>query len=126
MELESRVVAEVKVLALSGSFNNYTALAARQWIEEATAAQPAHLVVNLAQVSFMDSTALSTLVHGMKRARELGGDLRLCGLQQPVRMIFEMTRLDQVFEIFTHEEDAIQAFSTVRRAAAPAKDDESR
>lgn len=126
MELESRVVDGVQVLALAGSFNNYTALAARQWIEEATAVQPAHLVVNLAQVSFMDSTALSTLVHGMKRSREVGGDLRLCGLQQPVRMIFEMTRLDQVFEIFTHEDDAIQAYRMARRAEEPAKDDETR
>jgi anti-anti-sigma regulatory factor len=46
----------------------------------------------------------------MKRARAQRGDLRLCGLQQPVRMIFEMTRLDQIFEIFGQAADAVQAF----------------
>jgi len=111
MIIEARVVEGVKILALSGSFNNYTAPSAREWLDEAAAQPPAYLVVNLSEVNFIDSTALSTLVSGMKRSRELQGDLRLCGLQQPVRMIFEMTRLDQVFEIFNGEADAIQAFA---------------
>ena len=50
------------------------------------------------------------LVQGMKRCRERDGDLRLCALQQPVRMIFELTRLDRAFEIYQSEEDAVQAF----------------
>ncbi len=66
--------------------------------------------MNLAGVQFVDSTALATLVQGMKRCRQLKGDLRLCGLQQPVRMIFELTRLDKAFEIFSGEDEAIQAF----------------
>ena len=110
MELTSRNYPPVKILALSGSFINTTAATARQWLEEATANRPAYLVVDLSDVRFMDSTGLSTLVHAMKRARALTGDLRLCGLQQPVRMIFEMTRLDQIFEIFNQVDDAIQAF----------------
>jgi anti-sigma B factor antagonist len=110
LNMEVRVVEDVRVLALSGSFNNYTAPPARQWLDEAASQAPAYVVVNLSDVSFIDSTALSTLVGGLKRSRELRGDVRLCGLQQPVRMIFEMTRLDQVFEIFNHETEAIQAF----------------
>jgi anti-sigma B factor antagonist len=123
MDLESRMVDNVNVLALSGSFNNYTAQAVRQWIDTATTTAPAWLVVNLSQVGFMDSTALSTLVHGMKRSRELNGDLRLCGLQQPVRMIFEMTRLDQIFEIFTHEADAVLAYQARAQEEASAQDE---
>src|SRR5438046_2874045 len=99
MELMVRNSLPVQVLGLSGSFTNTTAGAARQWLDEATAQRPAFVVVDLADVRFLDSTALSTLVYAMKRARALGGDVRLCGLQQPVRMIFEMTRLDRVFEM---------------------------
>ncbi len=110
MELTSRVNGNVKILALSGSFDTFTAGWARQWMEEATKIPPAYLVINLSDVQFLDSTALSTLVQGMKRAREHKGDMRLCGLQQPVRMIFELTRLDRVFEIYSTEDGAIQAF----------------
>lgn len=67
-------------------------------------------MVNLEQVNFVDSTALATLVQGMKRARQQGGDLYLAHLQPPVRMIFELTRLDKAFAIYASEEEAVRAF----------------
>ena len=67
--------------------------------------------MNLENVVFVDSTALATLVQAMKRCRQLDGDLRLSNLKQPVRMIFELTRLDRAFEIFNLEEEAVGAFS---------------
>ena len=74
--------------------------------------EPANLIVNLESVVFIDSTGLATLVHGVKHCRQRGGDLHLCGLQKPVRTIFELTRLDNVFKIFSIEADAIAAFGT--------------
>lgn len=111
MEIKQRSIAGVNILDLSGSFDSYTAPAARRWLEAATADSPAYVVVNLKEVSFLDSTGLSTLVQGMKRSRERQGDLRLCSPQPPVRIVFELTRLDRVFEIFPDEEDAIGAFA---------------
>lgn len=111
MELHDRSQAGVKILALEGSFDTYTAEPIRRWLDESTRSAPAQVVINLSNVEFMDSTALSTLVQGMKRAREKGGELYLCGLQSPVRLIFELTRLDRVFEIYVTEEDAVQAIA---------------
>jgi anti-anti-sigma factor len=102
--------AQVKVLNLSGRFDAYNSPSVQQWLEDATQTEPAYIVVNLKDVTFVDSTGLSTLIYAMKRARELDGEVRLCCLQSPVRMLFELTRLDKVFEIFTNEEDAIKAF----------------
>jgi anti-sigma B factor antagonist len=110
MELKSRSEGQVRILELSGRFDSYTATQVRQWVEEAADREPAQLVLNLSGVHFVDSTALATLVQGMKRCRQLNGDLRLCCLQQPVRMIFELTRLDKAFEIFASEEAAVQTF----------------
>jgi anti-sigma B factor antagonist len=110
MELRSQIKDNVQILSLSGSFDTYTNSQARQWLEQAAKQPPAYIVVDLSKVQFLDSTALYTLVHGMKRSREAGGDMHLCGLQQPVRMIFELTRLDRVFEIFQNQEEAVQAF----------------
>ena len=110
MELKSRSEGQVRILELSGRFDSYTAPQVRQWVEEAADREPAQLVLNLSGVHFVDSTALATLVQGMKRCRQLKGDLRLCCLQQPVRMIFELTRLDKAFEIFASEEAAVQTF----------------
>ena len=110
MELRTRRVKNVTILELDGRFDSHTAPPIRQFLKEAVLQEPAYIVVNLADVLFIDSTALSTLVAGMKSSRQVGGDLRLCNLQQPVRMIFELTRLDRAFEILAGEEEAVRAF----------------
>jgi len=107
MELHSNTVNAVTVLALSGRFDAHTASSVAAALEKAASASPAKVVVNLQGVNFMDSTALATLVQGMKRCRQAGGDLRLCNLQQPVRIIFELTRLDKAFDIYPSEAEAL-------------------
>jgi anti-sigma B factor antagonist len=119
MEYEKRSITHgsagnlVTILALSGSFNRSSAAVVRQWLTEATLVAPANVVVNLSKVNLIDSTGLATLIYGLKQARLLNGDLRVCGLQPPIRMLFELTRMDKVFEIYLSEEDAIQAFELV-------------
>lgn len=110
MELETQYVSNVIILRLEGRFDSYTVPPIRDLLQKATLREPANIVVNLEKINFIDSTALSTLVASMKWARQQGGDLRLCNLQQPVRMIFELTRLDRAFEILAGEKEAVQAF----------------
>jgi anti-sigma B factor antagonist len=102
---------KVTVLILSGRLDTYTISEARTLLEKALVAQEPRIVVNLQEVTFADSTALSTLVIALKKARESHGNLRLCCLKHPVRMIFELTRLEKVFEIFNSEAEAVQAFN---------------
>lgn len=111
MELKLRSADNVKILELAGRFDTYTAGEVRQWIEEATKTEPANIVVNLQGVDFVDSTALATLVQGVKNCRQLNGDLRLCEVQQSVRMVFELTRLDRFFEVYPQETEAVKAFN---------------
>jgi anti-sigma B factor antagonist len=107
MELRLRTINQVTVLELSGRFDAHTAPDVVAVLEKAASVAPAKTVVNLDGVNFMDSTALATLVQGMKRCRQSGGDLRICNLQQPVRMIFELTRLDRAFDIYGSEAEAL-------------------
>lgn len=113
LDVQTRTVANVTILSLNGRFDAYNSSLPRRRIEDATAAAPANLVVNLKDVQFIDSTALSILVQGYKRSRQLNGDLRLCCVPPSIRMILELTRLDKVFEIFLEEEDAVQAFQQI-------------
>jgi anti-sigma B factor antagonist len=55
------------------------------------------LVVDLTAVSFLDSTILGTLVGGLRRMREGGGELRLVYPAPPADRIFQLTGLDAVF-----------------------------
>ena len=62
-------------------------------------------VIDLAAVDFIDSSGLGYLVQGVKAARQNGCRLVLCNVKSTVKLIFELTQLDTVFEIFaTYEE----------------------
>jgi anti-sigma B factor antagonist len=110
MELQSKSLNNVNVIAITGRFDAQSSSAVQAWLENAVKTKPVNIVVNLEAVTFIDSTALSTLIAAMKSARQKEGDVRLCTIPQPVRMIFELTRLDRAFEILPSEDEAIQAF----------------
>ncbi len=111
MNMEIRSFGDITVLALFGRFDKNTAPSVATWLTEATSTPPANLVVNLAEVNFVDSTALATLVQALKRCQQQQGNLHLCSLQRQVLMIFELTRLDKAFNIFVDENHAIQSFA---------------
>jgi len=114
MDLRSHSTADgnIAILELTGRFDAYTAPPVVKWLHEAADSPSAQVVANLAGVSFMDSTALATLVQGMKRCRQQRGDLRLCCLQKPVSLIFELTRLDKAFDIYPDLESALASMET--------------
>jgi anti-sigma B factor antagonist len=113
MELKSRSTTDGKIaiLELVGRFDAFEVPPVKEWLKNVSTAPPAQVVVNLSQIHFIDSSGLSSLVQGMKHCRQHEGNLHLCGMQQPVQIIFELTRLDKAFDIFAGEDEAISAFS---------------
>jgi anti-sigma B factor antagonist len=109
METQARVVNAVRVVELQGRLDAHQGKQVDQKLAEVRNSTN-HTVVNLSKVYFIDSTGLSVLVKGVKHQREQNGDLVLCELQQSVRIIFELTRLDRMFQIYSTEYEAIQAF----------------
>jgi anti-sigma B factor antagonist len=69
--------------------------------------KPERLVVDLSEVSYIDSAGLAALIQAMQKVEAYGGKFMLSGLQETVRSIFEISRLDQVFQIFP-DADAAQ------------------
>jgi anti-sigma B factor antagonist len=111
MQLKSHSTNSVAVLELTGSFDSSNAAQVAALLEQAMTANPPRVVVNLAKVTSIDSTALATLVQGLHRCQARRGSLHLCGLQQPVFMVFELTRLSKSFSIFVDEEHAVRALA---------------
>ena len=69
--------------------------------------QPDRIVVNLTDVPYMDSSGVASLVKLLSRTRRRGVPMCLTGLCERVRSIFEITRLDGVFDIFPTEKEAL-------------------
>jgi anti-sigma B factor antagonist len=71
--------------------------------------KPHRLVVDLSRVSYIDSSGLAVLIEGMQNVEAYGGKFILAGIQENVKPIFEIARLDQVFLIFPHVDAALAA-----------------
>jgi anti-sigma B factor antagonist len=68
------------------------------------------LILDLSEVAFIDSAGLGELIAFKKRTKEAGGDIKLL---KPTRRVFELLdilRLTSVFEVYTDEREAVEAF----------------
>ena len=110
MEIGIEHLDQITIFSLSGTLDTHTALDVREELLDLIDNGHYRILVDMAGVTFVDSTGLATLVSGMKRCRHRGGDLGLVQLQQRVRIIFELTRLDAAFEIYPDREAALAGF----------------
>jgi anti-sigma B factor antagonist len=76
------------------------------------------LVLRLAGIEQIDSEGLAALVGLFISARNRGGELKLADLSPKTRELLRVTRLDQVFEIYKSESDAVESFLHPKAAAA--------
>lgn len=71
--------------------------------------KPPRLVIDLREVSYMDSSGVSTLVEVFRKVNGYGGSLILLAPTDRVRSMFEIAKLDQFFTIFEDEQEALKA-----------------
>ncbi len=71
--------------------------------------KPPVLVVDLAKVTYLDSSGLAVLIEGMQDVQKYGGKFGLANVQENVKHIFDIARLDQVFQIYPDVDSALAA-----------------
>ncbi len=81
----------------------------------ALAEQP-HLIINLEQTEFLDSSVIGTLVALCKQAREKGGNLWLMNVPPPINQVFVLLRLNQFFDVCQSIEETHQERRSTRTA----------
>jgi anti-sigma B factor antagonist len=84
------------VLHPTGRLNMVAAPAFKDLVEETVAAGRARIVVDLGEVTFIDSSGLGALIAGLKTARQAGGDLRIADVPEQVMTVLRLTNLDRV------------------------------
>lgn len=68
------------------------------------------VLVDFTDTGYIDSSGLGALVSLAKKLREVGGELRLAGLNEDLRTLFELTKLDTLFSITASPEEALKGF----------------
>lgn len=109
IEVKTRVVDDTTILSPVGEIDLSRAPSLRMHITAVQAKRPHRLIIDLTAVPYMDSSGVATLIEAMQIARRSGGKLVLCALQEKVRSIFEIARLETVFTIVSTADEGLKA-----------------
>jgi anti-sigma B factor antagonist len=108
-KLTTRIAGEVTIIDLSGRLEiGEGSVILRETLQSISAS--ARVLINLAEVSFIDTSGLGELVSAHTRAQNAGTQLKLTGIPSRVDKLFQTTKLDRIFDIYDNEADAIESW----------------
>jgi anti-sigma B factor antagonist len=111
MRIGTREVNGVTILDLSGriTLGDETGML-RDAVRDLLSKGTKKIVLNLAEVNYIDSTGVGELVGSLMSVRNRGGDLKLMNLTQKVKDVVNVTKLYTVFDIKEDEFTAVKSF----------------
>jgi len=95
----------VKVVQPTGILDGTKAGQFRQEISQLVEDNANVVLVDFKDVTFMDSSGLGALVLALKTVRASGGKMFICSVNDQIKMLFELTSMDRVFEIFASRDE---------------------
>ncbi|MBF2067944.1 MAG: STAS domain-containing protein [Calothrix sp. C42_A2020_038] len=104
---------EVKIFQPSGSLDAAKSQAFRQEIARIVEDGAKIVLVDLKNVTFMDSSGLGALVLAFKTLRASNSKLVLCSINEQIRILFELTGMDKVFDIFANQDEFQKSLMSV-------------
>lgn len=104
----------VKVVQPSGILDSTNGNQLRRDVSDAIASGAETVLIDCQDLVFMDSSGLSALVMILKAVREAGVKLSLCSINDQLRMLFELTSMESVFEVFPNQDEFNRVMSATR------------
>jgi stage II sporulation protein AA (anti-sigma F factor antagonist) len=109
LKIELEVKQEVLCIRLSGELDHHFADDLReQTIKAIETYDIKHIVLNLAQLSFMDSSGLGVILGRYKQVKQNNGEMVVCAISPSVQRLFEMSGLFKIIRLEPTEENALQ------------------
>jgi anti-anti-sigma factor len=118
--LETRIrkpAEDVYIVDVKGQIDIATTPAFKEILGEAADGSNGHVIVNMADVAYMDSSGFGTLLGATKRLRPAGGAIHLVGCNEVIERMLRITRLNTILSLHASEDEALQA---IRPAAGDA------
>ena len=109
MSVENKNHGVAIVLKISGEIDLYNAMDFKDTIK-ARADENKNVVLNMKGVTYIDSSGIGSIIASFSDVKKAGGTLKLCEINDAVKQIFELTKLESFFEIFESEELALESY----------------
>jgi len=101
----------VDVIDASGVLDAFSTADAKAEFKKLTDARHYKLVLNLQNVTYVNSTAIGAIVAVAQQVRRRKGDLKICGMKDDIRKVFDLVGASKILEIFGTEQEALSSFS---------------
>lgn len=69
-----------------------------------------NVIFDMNRIKFLDSSGCGTILSCLRQLNSAGGDLKMYGLQSPVRTLFELIRMHRIIQIFNTKDEAVTSF----------------
>lgn len=112
MKISSKENGSVYVLEVAGEIDFHTSRELREKFQQIPDKKCSKLLVSLRKVTYVDSSGLATFVEALQRVKRSGGRLILSGLAPTVRGVFEIAKLDSIFELVDSDEGALSVLES--------------
>ena len=107
MQLSTQAKGKGAVISVIGDIDLYTSPDLRKAIAKLAKKKADPLVIDLKEVDYMDSSGVATLVEGLQLTGRYKGAFRIATLNDGVREVFELARLDKVFDVYENVDAAL-------------------
>ena len=110
MQIKSEEKNGILIFKMTGDIDINTSPEVKKFFDKTVSEKKDKVIINLKDVGYVDSSGLATLVEILKNLRAFGGKLKLTNLSSKVKGLFEITRLDKLFDISLEEDEAFNSF----------------
>jgi anti-sigma B factor antagonist len=109
LDITTRAQGDVSILDVRGEIDLYSSTVLRDYVFNIIQHHhPRVLIVELTEVTYIDSSGIATLVEGLQLANKTDTKFKIAGLSQRVLEVFELVKLERVFDIYASVEEALE------------------
>ncbi len=110
MQISVKTTNEVKVLAFEGRLDTQTSPDAQQQLTRLIEEGETKILVNFEKLNYISSAGLRVLLVVAKQLKTIDGELRVCGLNELVKEVFDISGFDMILPISASESEALEGF----------------
>lgn len=111
MNIDVERQGDISILHCGGSLDADSVMGFKKIAYELVDKGSVRLVIDCANVTFVDSMGLGVLISLLRRARSKQGDVKVASLTDDVRTVFEITRLHRLFDVCADSQTAVRQFA---------------
>ena len=110
MEVTVKEVNEISVMMFEGNLDTNTAPQAQEQIDQLIDGGSSKVLINFESLNYISSAGLRVLLVTAKKLKASSGDLKICGLNQTVQEVFDISGFSSILSVVATEEDALAGF----------------